>query len=280
MKKRVIFKLTVFALISAVFGCAGAKFNAYSKYSGYLPVSLSNKDATVVVIVKDIIKVNTHDQEALSKILEEIVLKDRFTPIDDIEITMDENYITLVVTRHGSGTVIAQNKEGTYILTNWHVVSKDNGEDQPFICVGKEMGGNCSPALVLAKDKDYDTAALFTDELKLRNTVKIGVDEKFYKPGRKIYNWGFPIWYKKTVGWGYLSTTASPQSFFGKGARLLGQLPNGPGTSGSGIFDAKTHLLIGMMQGSAIYNHFIIRYFIPSTYIKKFLDEKKIPYNE
>lgn len=273
MNRNKIVQVIIFSFLLANFGCAVIKFNAYAKNSGELPVSLENRDATVVVIVKDLIKVDAStDTETIIEILEKKF--DGKISIDGLQIFFDGENIILIASAHGSGVIIS--KEGL-ILTNWHVVSKkDDGHDWPFICVAKEMDVACAPALVVAKDKDYDLAVIRTDELKIKKTVKLGIDRKFYKPGRIIYNWGFPIWYEKTLGYGYLSTSPSPEKFFGAGDRLLAQLPDGPGTSGSGIFDEKTHLLIGLMQGSANYNHFVIRYLIPSVYIKKFLDKNKI----
>jgi len=270
-------------LIFSTFNCAGV----YHAHSGFLPVSTKNRDATVVVIFKDIIEVKaTEDQEKIFKILEDIISQGNYKglPVGDakIKIFKKKDHFTIVVTGHGSGVVLKQDEKNAFILTNHHVVSDDKGNNWPFICVAKEMFENCVPALVVAKDKDYDLAVIAVDsnEIKFEDTVKIATGEEFYQPGRKIYNWGFPIWYKKTVGWGYLSTPSSPEKYFGKGDRLLGQLPDGPGTSGSGIFDAKTHKLIGLMQGSANYNYFMIRYFIPSYYIEEFLKKNKIPFSK
>lgn len=279
MRRKKIVGLFIFALISAAVcnDCAGAKFNAYSKNSGYLPVSQNNRDATVVVIMKDAVTVpNSLDTTAIIDILNK-----KFhgqIQIDDLQIFMNENTTTFLVTAHGSGVIISSNEEGSHILTNWHVASADDGKDWPFICVSRDMNEACPPVLVVAKNKNYDLAVIYSDDFKREKTVKIGLEKKSFKPAREIYNWGFPIWYKKTLGYGYIATPASPESFFGAGLRLLGQLPDGPGTSGSGIFDAKTHLFIGLMQGSASYNQFTIHYFIPSTYIKEFLDKNGIPH--
>lgn len=261
-------------------GCAGAKFSAYSKNSGYLPVSLDNKEAIVVVVVKDLIEVNA--STSMAAFIDILEKKFGMVPqIENAKLSSDGKNMTVIASAHGSGVVISKNG---LILTNWHVASrKDDGQDWPFICVAKEIDAACVPALVVAKDRDYDLAVIrVDDDFRFEKTIKLEVGKEFYKPGRIIYNWGFPFWYKKTLGFGYISTPVSPEKFFGKGDRLLVQLPDGPGTSGSGIFDAKTHKLIGIMQGSANYGYgyFVIRYLIPSLYIKKFLDKNKIPYRE
>lgn len=244
MGKSKIFPVFIFWLISAIFGCTTTQFPVYSRESGYLPVSLANRDATVVIK----------------------------------SLNIQNNTVFEI---QGSGSVIFQDKDGSYILTAQHIVSKPDNTNYTDTCVALNLNKKCHSAMVVAKDQFYDLAVVYTVDIKFKKTVKMGIDEKFYKPGRIIYNWGFPGSYEKSLGYGYISTPATSEPSFGPGLRLLGQIPDGEGTSGSGIFDGKTHLLIGIMQGFSVPDSDIhtVCYFVPSTYIKKFLDENKISYH-
>jgi S1-C subfamily serine protease len=244
MRKLKIFSVFIFWPILTIFGCTATHFPVYSRESGYLPVSLANRDATVVVKSLDI----------------------QNNKVFEIQ---------------GSGSAIFQDKDGGYILTAQHIVSKPDNTNYADTCVALNLNKKCHSSMVVAKDQFYDLAVVYTVDIKFKKTVKLGVNEKFYKPGRIIYNWGFPESYEKSLGYGYISAPATSEPSFGPGLRLLGQLPDGEGTSGSGIFDGKTHLLIGIMQGFSIPSpdsRHTVCYFIPSTYIKKFLDENKISY--
>lgn len=146
---------------------------------------------------------------------------------------------------HGSGAVI---HEDGYILTCHHVAGE--GERKLRITIAEDGGA----------PKDYDAVVIASAKPPIDLAV-IKVDRKFAHPvtiaeagsvteGDSVYNIGFPYGFGKLVGRGYVVKTHYDYDVYGSGVKngLALDIPDGPGTSGSGVYAVSNGDLVGVMK--------------------------------
>ena len=147
---------------------------------------------------------------------------------------------------HGSGTVVSHDG---HVLTAAHVavaaasgleitIEEGNGVIQTY------------PAQIVAIDVDHDMAVVKIDRHFDRPAAL--EDPDAVHPGDAIYNVGYPYDFGEMVGRGYVQKTGFDLTEDDGTAAIqdaiLVDMPDGPGTSGSGIFLARSGKLIGVMS--------------------------------
>jgi S1-C subfamily serine protease len=177
---------------------------------------------------------------------------------------------------HGSGVVI---HEDGYILTCHHVAGEGDRTLQIEIAEGD---GKPVPyqARVVAYDADLDLAVIKVD----RHFDKPAVleDPGNLHEGDEVYNIGYPYSFGKLVGRGYIMAL-----HYSKGDlenAIVVDMPDGPGTSGSGVYAVKSGKLVGIMKLMIWVNRpgvpvTVIRALTGVDDVKRFLDRAKIPYH-
>jgi len=183
----------------------------------------------------------------------------------------------------GSGVVIDRNG---LILTNAHVVSEDGWKCKPSITIS--VKGMDKPvkldATVVAIDQKMDLAVLKVDR-KFPNAVILAESVEILK-GMAVYNVGYPYDYGEIVGRGHVMRTRFmdadyPEEYWDT---TLAEISDGPGTSGSGIYSARTGKMIGIMMAYsfrvAMPGHppTVVRVVIPAERVRRFLDAHGIAY--
>ncbi len=192
----------------------------------------------------------------------------------------DATYRIDLLAGHGSGVVIS--REG-HILTAYHVVE---GETSMTISIAE---GRATPT-------SYTATVVATDPANDLAVVKI--DRRFAAPatledmgnvhaGDAVYNIGYPYDFGEMTGRGYVmrlrySLTSASRGVDIRNAMLV-ELPDGPGTSGSGIFLASNGKLIGIMRMMFWVSNgrsppLVVRVITPVDQIRSFLDRNRIPY--
>ena len=151
---------------------------------------------------------------------------------------------------HGSGIVVS--REG-HILTAAHVALAGIGQPGAGIEIVIDDGDGkpkVYPAEVIAVDPDHDVALVKIDHRFDRPAGLADPDE--VHPGDAVYNVGYPYDFGQMVGRGYVQKThfnyADPDGGADIKDATLVDMPDGPGTSGSGIFLARNGKLMGIMS--------------------------------
>jgi S1-C subfamily serine protease len=180
---------------------------------------------------------------------------------------------------HGSGSVIW--REG-YVLTNSHVVR----DARSIVIRLRQQDGTVAPvsATLVAEDRLHDLAVIklpvrFSQEVVFASVAEI-------TPAMRVYNVGFPYQAGKTIDRGYvkqLDLHPDPRNPSRSVApRIHLEIPNGHGTSGSGIFSEETgHQIAAMMayvRHGDMRSPMYTRITVPVTVIRAFLDKHRIPY--
>jgi S1-C subfamily serine protease len=194
--------------------------------------------------------------------------------------------IDILPAGHGSGTVIST--EG-HILTAAHVVvNDDDGKVERKIQIvidedGKSMP-TTYPATVVALDKKEDLAVVKV-ERRFANPV-ILEDERNLHAGDRVYNVGYPYAFGDMIGRGYVAKMHYTLKT-GKGVDiddgLVMDIPDGPGTSGCGVFAESSGRLVGVMRLMFWVQHgpvppMVVKVATPVSHVRRFLDANKIPY--
>jgi S1-C subfamily serine protease len=180
---------------------------------------------------------------------------------------------------HGTGEVIWHDG---YILTQYHVV-----DDAKFIRIRVPKPDGTVVTLtgtVVASDPAVDLAVFkvpyrFSGEVELEDPATI-------KVGDLIYNVGFPYSAGKSVDRGYIKQLdlhpdpTDPDHAVR--SRMFMEIPDGHGTSGSGIYSMTTGHLVGTMMAYVAFGRdrspLYVRMAVPVTTVKDFLDRKDMPY--
>lgn len=188
--------------------------------------------------------------------------------------------IDIVSGGHGSGVVVSA--EG-HILTAFHVVEDD--EDELVISI-IEGGGKAKTykATVVCVDKLNDLAVVKIDR-RFRDPVLVASEADVH-PGDSVYNVGYPYDFGSIVGRGYVMKQHYTLTGKGKSEIVdatLVDLPDGPGTSGSGIFASADGKLIGIMRMMFWVTNgktppMVVRVIASPKHIRALLDANKIPY--
>lgn len=180
---------------------------------------------------------------------------------------------------HGSGVVISA--EG-HILTAAHVVEGDEN-DLVISVVEGDGKAKTYKAEVVAVDKVNDMAIVKVAR-RFRDPAVLAAEADVHA-GDSVYNVGYPYDFGVMVGRGYVMK----QHYALKGKKndivdaTIVDLPDGPGTSGSGIFASADGKLIGIMRmmfwvTSGRTPPMVVRVVSSPAQIKAFLDANKIPY--
>ncbi|HTM68043.1 MAG TPA: serine protease [Candidatus Binatia bacterium] len=190
----------------------------------------------------------------------------------------DATYRIDVTSGHGSGVVVSA--EG-HILTCYHVV-----EDEASVSISIYEGGpgvHVYTATVLATDRVHDMALLKIDRRFRAPAVIADMDE--LHPGDSLYNVGYPYDFGEMTGRGYImrlhySTTelSTPLSDM-----ILADLPDGPGTSGSGVYLSSNGHLAGQMRmmiavGRRGMPPMVVRALTPANMLRRFLVANRVPF--
>jgi serine protease Do len=182
---------------------------------------------------------------------------------------------------HGSGEVISTDG---YVLTNDHVV-----DEAPMVVIrlrGEDGRMRPVPATVVARDPIRDLAVIRVP-VRFRNAVTLGTESEI-RAGMQVYNIGYPYDAGKTIDRGYVKqvdlhpdATDPTKPII---PRLYLDIPDGHGTSGSGIYSMETGHLISIMEAYVVQgvgrSPMFTRITVPVTVIKQFLDEHRIPYTQ
>lgn len=178
---------------------------------------------------------------------------------------------------HGSGVVIS--RDG-HILTCNHVI-----ENEPFIriSIGEGDARRDYRATVLATDAANDLAVIKIDRTFDRPVVLADAAE--VDAGDEVYNVGYPYSFGEIIGRGYVMKRRYSDTDFRMPLRdvMLVDLPDGPGTSGSGVFLRRNGKLVGIMRMSVWVSSgrsppVVVRVLVPVETVRTFLDANRIPY--
>lgn len=191
--------------------------------------------------------------------------------------------IDIMPNGHGSSVVLT---EDGYLLSNYHV----SGKGDRTLLVNISEDGKPAVAYVaqvVATDEKHDLAVLKIHRHFDRTVVMGSIDE--VHPGDLVYNLGYPydlgrmtgVGNVKAVGWNYVDED-KPDLKVENGLAL--DIPNGPGTSGSGIYAASDGKLIGLMQmvmalGPDDGRRVVVHVAIPVDTIRAFLDRAHVRYH-
>lgn len=190
----------------------------------------------------------------------------------------DATYRIDVTSGHGSGVVVSA--EG-HILTCHHVI-----EDEASVSVSIDEGGpypHVYRARVLATDPVNDLAILKVDR-RFRTPAVIG-DLSEIQPGDRLYNVGYPYDFGEMTGRGYVmrlhySTDEGRSSIRDM---ILADIPDGPGTSGSGVYLESNGRLVGVMRMMIAVGRrgaplMVVRGLVPVDRIRTFLTANRVPF--
>jgi S1-C subfamily serine protease len=181
---------------------------------------------------------------------------------------------------HGSGVVIS--KDG-YIITAGHVavaadagleILIDEGDGKPTVYKAK----------VVAIDPVYDIAIVKVDR-HFNNPASLE-DMANLNPGDAVYNVGYPYDFGQMVGRGYIQKLHFDLKDEDTGAdsikdAILVDMPDGPGTSGSGVFLQRSGKLIGIVSmalwvGNGSQPPTVTRVLVSVEHVKALLKANKI----
>lgn len=181
---------------------------------------------------------------------------------------------------HGSGVVISE--EG-HLLTAAHVIP--NKKLDRITLTANDGRTRILDASVVAYDIINDIAVVKVNG-RFTETVVLDDPENIIL-GNSVYNIGYPYSMGETVGRGYIMQSVigavTDESGFRLADRIVLDIPDGPGTSGSAMFSAQTGRLAGIMK--RMYNAakkgeppWMVRIATPVNKIRALLDRHKIPY--
>lgn len=190
---------------------------------------------------------------------------------------------------HGSGTVIST--EG-HILTAAHVAVAG----QLSVLMWETGVGNGKPvtypAALIGIDHRLDLAVVKI-ERHFETTGRIGNMANVH-PGDEVYNVGYPYDFGEMVARGHVMRLhysvaedpydkSPPEEKMVIEDTVLTDFLAGPGTSGSGVFLARSGELVGVMrllvsQGFSVATLMVTRGFVPVSQVEPFLRKHRVPY--
>lgn len=185
---------------------------------------------------------------------------------------------------HGSGIVLSNTDDGAYILTCSHVV---HGEKNIEVSVLDEEGKPSTCRGVIAADDPGNDLAVIKVRCRFPQTVVLDrVDG--VKMADKLYNVGYPFDFGEMYGEGYVHRPKFSGIVLTQNGPLvikdaiLAHIPDGAGTSGSGLYSVDGKL-VGIMEGAYSKGDptigLTVRLVIPMSRVRPFLDANKIPYD-
>lgn len=189
---------------------------------------------------------------------------------------------TYRIDRHDglTGTAVVIGADGV-LLTDYHVACKGKPELAVEVTVGDSEPVK-HRARVVACDETDDLAVIRIDRTFSRVVVLGSLGDVF--DGDPIYHVGYPYALGQVVGRGYVMNRDFSDRKLKVRHVLLLDAPDGRGTSGAGIFDARTGKLVGLMlmavgigpQGQP--PEMWVRVATRVDAIRRFLDRAGIPY--
>lgn len=189
---------------------------------------------------------------------------------------------TYRIDRHDglNGTAVVIGADGV-LLTDYHVACKGRPEIEVEVTVG---GGEPVKhrARVMACDEADDLAVIRIDRTFGRVVVLGSPGDIF--DGDPIYHVGYPYALGQVVGRGYVMNRDFSDKKLKVRHALLLDAPDGRGTSGAGIFDARTGKLVGLMLMAVGIGppgqppEMWVRVATRVDAIRRFLDRAGIPY--
>lgn len=190
----------------------------------------------------------------------------------------DATYRIDVTSGHGSGVVVSA--EG-HILTCNHVIV-----DEASVSVSIDEGGpypHVYQARVIATDAANDLAILKVDR-RFRAPAIVG-DLSEIQPGDRLYNVGYPYDFGEMTGRGYVMRLHYSTDEGRSSIRdiILADIPDGPGTSGSGVYLESNGHLVGVMRmmiavGRRGAPPMVVRGLVPVDRIRTFLTANRVPF--
>lgn len=178
---------------------------------------------------------------------------------------------------HGSAVVI--NPDG-YLLTCYHVAG--DGSVPLSISIAEGDGTSVTlTARVVAYDQKLDLAVIKVD--RHFDYPVILEDIGNVHDGNEVYNVGYPYFFGEIVGRGYIMKKAYSHGDLHLDNVIVVDMPDGPGTSGSGVFSAKSGKLVGIIKmmiwvGRPGVPPTVIRILTGVDDVKKFLDRAGVRY--
>lgn len=205
--------------------------------------------------------------------------EDQATELPELRKNRAATFKITATNTHGSGVVISE--EG-HLLTAAHVVPNKKLDRITLEANGRTR---ILDASVVAYDIINDIAVIkvngrFTETVVLDDSENIML-------GNSVYNIGYPYSMGETVGRGYIMQSVigavTDENGFRLADRIVLDIPDGPGTSGSAMFSAQTGRLAGIMK--RMYNAarkgeppWMVRVATPVNKIRALLDRHNIPY--
>ncbi len=183
---------------------------------------------------------------------------------------------------HGSGVVISNDG---HIVTAKHVAEAASAGMEILIDEG-DGKPRSYPAEVVAVDPVYDIAILKINRRFDRPALL--EDMANLHPGDEIYNVGYPYDFGEMVGRGSIQRLHFTYRDEDTGElvvndAILADLPDGPGTSGSGIFLKRSGRLIGIMSatlsaGNGRQPPTVTRVVVSIEHVKALLEANRVNY--
>lgn len=188
------------------------------------------------------------------------------------------NERTKVVTSSASGVVLTHNG---HILTNHHVTRTNPGRIEVVLKQGRrEVTLRGQLVTYTPFDENGNDLAVIKVNAHFDNVVRLG-EKRQVRTTETVYNWGFPFGLSpsalgKSYQLGYIARTGLVIPFFSDQPRFIMGIRGAGGVSGSGLY-ARDGRLIGLMQGHTGFGMWMVG--IPVDQIRRFLDERNIPYS-
>lgn len=182
----------------------------------------------------------------------------------------------------GSGSAIVLHEDG-YLLTCRHVVIEPSGQrDILFINIAVDGGDPVAyPARIVAENKELDVAVIKV-ERRFETHAVLG-RSKNVRVLDQVYNIGFPYSAGEVASIGWIKSTDGAPALYTFEQALLLDIPDGPGTSGSGIFLFSSGEVVGIMDqyrafGFPSPGQVVIRVAVPIDPVRAWLDTTGVPY--
>jgi S1-C subfamily serine protease len=186
--------------------------------------------------------------------------------------------VDIVPRGHGSGIVVS--KEG-HIVTAYHVV--DDAKRLEIIMVEADGSIKTYEAKVTAVDKANDLAVIKV-EARFTQPAVLAKPEDIH-PGDAVYNIGYPHDFGEMIGRGGVMRTGWNEDFDDTKVRdaVLVDVKDGAGTSGSGVFDANSGKVIGILTLKVWVDGgrtpaTVVNALQNIKYVRQMLENAKIPY--
>jgi len=191
--------------------------------------------------------------------------------------------VDIVNEGHGSGVVVSNDG---YIVTARHVAAAAKKDGMEILIDEGDGRPKAYPAKVIALDPVYDIAILKID--RYFSQPALLEDMASLNPGDEVYNVGYPYDFGEMVGrgciqklhWSYVDEDTGKLAV---NDAILVDIPDGPGTSGSGVFLKRSGRLMGIMSmalwaGGEGQPPTITRVLVSVEHVKALLDANRVSY--